>query len=352
MKVIIDISPLKSKHKTRGIGIYTRMLVETLVKIGGKNQYILTTKADDIKDADLIHYPYFDLFFRTLPLKKRLKSIVTIHDVIPLALPELFPVGIRGSINFFFQRLALKSVRAIITDSHNSKRDIIRFLKIDPKRIHVIHLAASKDFRKSTPDAMDQARKKYKLPNSYLLYVGDVNPNKNIPRLIEAFSIVLKKFPNQHLLLVGRAFANKKLSEIRAIRRTIKNQGLRKKVLLRSAVPLDPSDDLAAIYSAADAYIQPSIYEGFGLPILEAFACETPVVTSQAASLPEVTGDAAIKINPHKPKSIADGVRKVLTLKSEEKRNLVAMGKAQAKLFSWTATAKKTMNVYGTVLKG
>jgi glycosyltransferase involved in cell wall biosynthesis len=351
MKVIIDISPLKTMHKTRGIGMYTRRLVEALSQLDKKNQYILTTKSEQIKDADLIHYPYFDLFFYTLPIRKKTKTLVTIHDIIPLIFPKDFPIGIRGSLNLFLQKLALKSVCAVITDSQNSKKDIIKYLKINPSKVHVVYLAAAKEFKPATQTEITRVQRKYKLPQRFILYVGDVNPNKNLIRLLEAFTSLTKKFSDVYLVLVGRAFRNKRLPQVRAIRSKIKENFLQEKVLIKSNVTLDPIDDLSAIYSAAAVYIQPSLYEGFGLPILEAFACETPVVAASAASIPEIINDAAILVNPQKTESIVNGLTKALSLSSSQRKALIKKGKAQANKFSWRQTAMETVEVYKQIIR-
>lgn len=352
MKVIIDISPLQSKHKTRGIGMYTRRLVEALREVDKKNQYILTTKSEHIKDADLIHYPYFDLFFHTLPIRNKTDSVVTIHDVIPLIFPKKFPVGIRGSLNLFLQKQALKNVQAIITDSQNSKKDIKKFLKINPSMIEVIYLAAAKEFQPQDSVAIGRVHKKYKLPEKFILYVGDVNPNKNLESLLDAFTSLAKKSDDIYLVLVGRVFRNKNLPQVQAIRSRIKENQLENKILIKSNVPLDPIDDLAAIYSAATVYVQPSLYEGFGLPILEAFACGTPVVAASTSSIPEIVNSSAILINPRKTESLAQGLKKALSLSKGKRQLMIEKGKAQANKFSWSKTAKQTIEVYNRVKRG
>lgn len=350
MKVIIDISPLKTGHKTRGIGMYTRRLVETLHKVDKRNQYILTTKAKFVRNADLVHFPYFDLFFHTLPLWRKTKTVVTIHDLIPLILTKEFPVGIRGKAAFLLQRLALRNVDAVITDSENSKKDIINFLKITPEAIHVIYLAADEAFKPQPKPRLIRVKERYRLPDKYILYVGDVNPNKNLDSLIHAMKTVCTKFPDVHLVMVGRAFANTTLPQIQIIKKVIEESAMKEGVHTIANVPLDPSTTLAAIYSQASVYVQPSLYEGFGLPILEAFACEVPVVAAQAASIPEVAGEAVIYIDPKDTKSIAEGIQKALNLSPDARRTLVEKGKQQCRKFSWEKTVKQTIAVYRSVV--
>lgn len=351
MKVIIDISPLKSAHKTRGIGMYTRRLVDAVREIDKDNKYILTTKSDHISDADIIHYPYFDLFFHTLPLKKQTKTVVTIHDLIPLMFPKDFPSGIKGKIRFFLQRTALKNVNTIITDSQNSKKDIIKYLNINENKISVVYLAAAKEFTPKSEKEILEIRKKYNLPEKFVLYVGDVNANKNLIQLIEAFCEVNNSHPKLHLVLVGRAFKNHKLVQVKEIKEKIVNSKLEDKVHIISNVPLDPSKDLVAIYNAASVYVQPSLYEGFGLPILEAFACGTPVVASNVSSIPEITGDAAILVNPNSIPQIASGIKKAITLSETNRNKLIEKGMLQAKKFSWKKTALETIAIYKKIIE-
>lgn len=352
MKVIIDISPLQSAHKGRGIGIYTRNLVAALERIDNKNKYLLTTKSSQVKDADIIHYPYFDLFFRTLPLKKRAKSVVTIHDLIPLIFPKDFPPGIKGRIRLSLQKMSLSNIDAIITDSQNSKNDIIRLLKIDPAKIKVIYLASDERIKPANQKSVIRIRKEYKLPEKFILYVGDVNPNKNLLILIKAFSLVVKNHPDTHLVLVGRALSKKLIPEVKEIKEQIKKFNLEDKVHLISNVPLDPVKDLSAIYTAATLYIQPSLYEGFGLPILEAFACKTPVVAANSSSIPEVASDAAILVDPSSEDNIYQGINLVLNLDQSSVNNLVNKGTKQLHNFSWEKTAAETLDVYKSLYQG
>ncbi len=351
MKVVIDISPLKTRHKTRGIGIYTRRLVEALQRFDRKNKYVLTTKFKDVDDADLVHYPYFDLFFHTLPIRKHTKTVVTIHDLTPLVFPNEFRPGLKGRYRFIFQRLALRSVDAVITDSENSKKDIKKFLKIPNQQLNVIYLAAAEEFRPQNKKQIEKVKKKYKVPNKFALYVGDVNYNKNIKRLIEAFSKVVRKHPKLHLVLVGSALKDKTLTQVKEITEEIESKSLTNKVLFLPNVTIDPPNDLAALYSAAEVYIQPSLYEGFGLPVLEAFASGTIVVSSNTSSLPEITGEAAIMVNPTFSSEIAKGIEKAVNLTTKSKETMIKMGLKQAAKFSWKKTAEETIKVYKKVIR-
>jgi len=346
MKVVIDISPLKSAHKTRGIGTYTRNLAESLIQIDPKNDYILTSKPNHLA-TDLIHYPYFDFFFPTLPFKKTKPTIVTIHDTIPLIFPQHYKPGLKGKINLIRQKLALQSADAIITDSNNSKKDIAHYLNQPNQKIHVVHLAANRQFKKASQAEIKRVRKKYHLPAKFVLYVGDINYNKNLKALINAFSKTNSKF---HLVFVTRALRNKHLPEAKIIFQSLKQYNLKERFHLLTNVPLDPSSDLIAIYSTATAYVQPSLYEGFGLPVLEALKCQTLVISSNAASLPEVGGDAVIYFDPKNINSLTSALTKTLNLSYPKRQRLIAEGLKQANKFSWDETAKNTIKIYQQII--
>src|SRR3989338_7050543 len=145
MKVAINATPLKSAHKNRGIGYYTYNLIENLKKDRAISVQTFTN-ISEVKDADIVHYPWFDFFFHILPFTKVAPTVVTIHDVIPLIFKEKYPVGFKGQVNSFLQKLALRNCKAFITDSRVSKKDIIKYLKISDEKINVVPLAADNNF--------------------------------------------------------------------------------------------------------------------------------------------------------------------------------------------------------------
>ena len=273
MKIALDISPISessnSAHKVRGVGFYINMLVDNLEKFDTKNEYVFVTDNKFPKDADLIHYPYFDLFFHTLPInKKASRVVVTIHDIIPLIFPEHFPVGLKGNINLRLQKLALKNVDAVICDSQTSKQDVINKLSLPEDKIHVVYLAPSEKFRPTTDKkVLSVVAKKYKLSGKFALYVGDVNWNKNLQNLIESIKIA-----KVNLVMVGKALADKSLLQTQVLNKLIKKLNLSEKIVKTGYVP---DEDLVAIYNLADLTLLPSYYEGFGLPVLESMACRS-----------------------------------------------------------------------------
>ena len=351
MRVAIDVSPLKTGHKFRGIGFYTERLVKAIKKFDKENEYVFIDHRSSVIDHqfDLIHYPYFDLFFLTLPIKKPAPVAVTIHDVIPLVFPEHYPKGLKGWCKLQRQKLSLKNVRVVITDSQNSKKDIVKYLGFSKDKIFVVPLAPGEEFRliKSTP-LLYRIREKYKLPDTFVLYVGDVNWNKNIPGLIKAFKTI-ERLNNEamKLVLVSKALEDRNLPETKTILRLIKELGLNNRIKILGFVP---TKDLVAIYNLAAAYCQPSFYEGFGLPVLEAMACGTPVVCSKTSSLPEVVGDAAIFVDPKDIKSIAQGIKHVIE-NEEVKETFRKKSISRASQFSWKKTAEKTIGVYKKILR-
>ncbi len=339
MKVYIDDSPLKNENSTRGVGYYTRHLIEAVEKY--YPEIVITSIA---KEADIIHYTYFDLFFLTLPLIKTKPTIVTIHDVIPLLYPKYFPVGVRGTIRFWLQQLSLKNTTAIVTVSEHSKKDISKYLHIHPEKIHVAYQSISNDFKPVGEAAKRSVIKKYGLDAPFFMYIGDVNYNKNIPRLIEAFATIHKH--DAMLVLVGKTFLHDKLLEVIAIDEIIRKYDVHQRVRQLGFVP---DEDLPVLYSLATAYVQPSLYEGFGIPVLQAFACGTPVVSSNRSALPELIDDAALEINPTDVHDISKKLEEILH-NEQLRTTLVKKGFARAKLFTQKQFADAIVALYKEVL--
>ncbi len=341
MKVVISLKPLQSGSKTRGIGVYTRELIRTLQELYPQDEFIPTTHDYYHQDADLVHFPFFDPFFLTLPLRKTKPTVVTVHDLIPLKFPQHFPKGFRGTLKWWIQRYSLKQVDHIITDSFSSQEDIHQILQFSKDKITVIPLGPNVRYSRVPKQLKLNVIQEYNLPSKYLLYVGDINWNKNIPGLIKEFS----KLQNRrlHLVLVGGVFQQKKMiPELREILNLINKSPLKERIHLLGFVP---SHHLPALYALAFAYIQPSWYEGFGLPILEAMEHRCPVITSNQGSLPEVGGEAVIYFDPHKSGDLAAKVNYLLD-NPRKRKTLVELGKQQAKKFNWKQTAQKTYEVY------
>lgn len=343
MRIALDTSPLFTGHESRGIGAYTKNLIKEfksgkwdfdLVFFDGKNYPA---------DVDLVHYPYFDLYFRTLPIRRDKVRIVTLHDVIPLVFPQHYPVGIKGRINFFFQKIALKNVDTVICDSKTSKEDIANKLSFPKAKIHVVYLAPSDKFRPiNNPSVLLPVAKKYKLPKKFALYVGDVNWHKNIANMLKAVKIA-----GCDLVMVGKALLDDKIPQAREIDGFIGKLGLNKRIIKTGFIE---EDDLAAIYNLAKVTLLPSYYEGFGLPVLESMACGTPVVASNVSSIPEISKNNIFFCDPADSQDIAKKIKEVFGLSQDKLGRLSEKLIGESKKYSWHRVATETVNIYRSVI--
>lgn len=348
LKVLFETSVLSSGHSSRGIGTYARLLLEELEKIEDIQIIKSSTLTGEEKISyDIVHYPFFDFFKTTLPFNPLTKKIVTIHDVIPLIFPDFYKPGIKGKLRFKKQKLALKTVSAVITDSQASKNDIVKYLGVSPTKIHVVQLAASSDLEAQDEKTIRKVKKKYALPKKYILYVGDINYNKNIPQLIKA----LKYLPEDiKLVCVGRNFVPQDIPEWKWIETQVALSEVFDRVTFVNTVLTQDMHDLAAIYSGASVYVQPSLYEGFGLPVLEAMRCKTPVVSTQNSSLIEVGGEFAV-FTQETAEEMAQTIQSVLDWSKTKRINWTRSAYKWASTFSWAKTAQETVAVYKHVTK-
>ena len=348
MKVAIDLTPLYSAHQFRGIGFYTKRLVEAMEKIAPKKgielEFVKSTDRLLFVEADVIHFPYFSPFFLTLPGKKLAKSVVTIHDLIPIKYLEHYPPGIRGKLRWEIQKRRLKKVEAVITDSEYWREEIPKLSGFPKEKIFVIPLAAGEEFKKLEIKKLRNlgVKEKYQLPDNFVLYVGDVNWNKNVEGLIKASAKSKIKIQNLKLVLVGKAFEDRDLKETNSILQLIKELNLINQTKILGYVP---TEDLVGIYNLATVFCLPSFSEGFGLPVLEAMACGCPVVAGRTSSLPEICDEAAVLVDPYDINDIARGTKKAM----ENKEKLGEKGIKQAGKFSWQQTANFTLEVYEKV---
>jgi len=347
MKIAIDVSPLQTGHKIRGVGFYLEHLKDALVKYYPENEYVFFERGKSLpKDIDLVHFPYFEPFFLALPLYKKFKTVVTVHDLTPIVFPEAFPRGIKGEIKWQMQKFALKKADAVITDSKSSKKDIIKFIGARESKVKVVYLAVGEQFKKLTDDSWkEEIRKKYNLPKKFVLYVGDVTWNKNLPRLIDAVKKL--KIP---LVMIGKSLTSDNYdkdnpwnADLNRINELAKGDSSIIRLGFVSA------EDLIAVYNLATVFVLPSLYEGFGLPILEAMACGCPVVTSTEGSLGEVAGNAACYVDAYDVESIASGIKEVFESENLQKQ-LRKKGFENVKKFSWEKTAAETIKAYEGVL--
>lgn len=346
MRIAIDHSPIsegsKTLHKIRGTGFYTKHLIAALVKYHPENEYIFLTPGEKIeKKVDIYHYPYFEPFFLSLPIRKPGKTVVTIHDVTPLVFPQDFPVGIKGRLKLGIQKILIKRVDSIITDSQSSKNDIEKILHIPSSKVFSIPLACSDTYKQIniSKAKKEEILKKYNIPENFILYVGDATPNKNLKRLVDACSEL-----GIPLVMVGGALVKKVESHPwNKDLIYVQNKASEDKNIFLLGFVSD--EDLALLYNMAAVFVFLSFYEGFGLPILEAASCGAPIVASHAGSIPEVIGEAALFVDPFDLISIKREIKQVFVNSSLQKE-LSKKALKQAKKFSWKETADRTVKIY------
>lgn len=287
-----------------------------------------------VPSADVFWAMHYDVPF--LPVRAR-RRLVTIHDMAHLAVPDGMGLAKRAYARLFYWRAAQSD--AILTVSEFSKREILAYERVRPERVHVVYNGVEDSLR-PCGDARQiaVARDRYGIPPRYLLFVGNLKPNKNLPRLLAAFARAKRQTPQLKetaLVVVGRRSGLRTgEGDLDDLLRVL---GL---VCGRDVVLAGEVDDaeLRALYTGALAFVFPSLYEGFGLPPLEAMACGCPVLAARAASLPEVCGDAALYFSPRAPEEMAAALSRIAAeprLRSE----LRASGLRHTKRFSWDAAA-------------
>jgi glycosyltransferase involved in cell wall biosynthesis len=398
--------PLRIAIDTRrvadfGIGTYIRNLVRALARIDDRNQYQLITTGTAVAelsglpqnfqtvafaggkkeplaglaqvrygfflrnlDADLFHIP-----LNSVPLLMPKPYLVTIHDMSTLLFAG--QLGYANRLRHFFLRRGLIRADRVIAVSMATCRDVETVLGIPASRMRVVYNAPDPIFHSAAvmaqaqgeesgppggsrgtlrmdipgryPPEIQRVLDRYRIHYPFLLYVGRTNPQKNIPRLVEAFAVLRGEIQDHsfyrdlRLLIIGD-----EISRYPALRHAVIQSRVEDSVRFLGFVPIDT---LRAFYQAAAAFVFPSLYEGFGLPPLEAMACGTPVVSSSVSSLPEVVGDAAEIVNPENVFDIARGMREVL-LNHALRVRLVERGFEQARRFSWERTAQQVLDAY------
>ena len=354
-----------------GIGTYIRNLLRQLARLDHDTEYVIFSRPDDREAlaslgenfravpetagnysfaeqvkiplavrrerVTLFHAPHY-----VLPPLVTCPSVVTIHDCIHLMFPQYLPN--RRSLAYARTSISLAARRAtrVLTVSESSKRDILRFVDVRPEKIDVIYNSYDERFGgEPKEEDMDRVRERYQLHDQFVLYAGNVKPHKNLERLIEAFQLVRNRgLDHLKLVLIGDD-----ISKYTALRRAVHRHQLHKYVRFLGYLP---EETLAVMYRLAGVFVFPSLYEGFGLPPLEAMASGTPVVTSNVSSLPEVAGNAAVLVDPYDAHAIADGIYRVLT-DEQLRADLRRLGLARAKQFSWEASVRRVREIYGQV---
>ncbi len=348
LTIVFDDAPLHSAHAHRGIGAYTRALIKALRNKPNTTVLLASETAQNRHktQADITHYPLFDLFFPTLPIAFGKKTVVTIHDTIPLLYPKHYEPGLRGRLALYRQRFALLFVSGVVTVSEKSKTDIVQQLRVPAQKVFVAYNGNNPEIVAQKPKVIAAVTKKYNLPNKYVLYVGDINYNKNIPQLIKMMKFLPEEY---HLVCVGKQFVEQDIPEWRWIEAQVAMSDIADRVHFITDLPITEPTDLAALYSGAAVYVQPSLYEGFGLPIIEAMHCLCPVVSSNGGALPEIGGDAALYAQPT-AEDLAAQVMEVLSWSIQERKRRVQKAHSWAKRYTWQKTATKLLELYTTLV--
>ena len=285
--------------------------------------------------VDVYHAPYL------IPVIAPCPTVVTIHDIGFRVLPEYYSQH-KAHLRCALVGLSAHRAGAIITDSESSRADIARVLRVGPGRIHVIPLAASEAF---TPGDRDRARRwvveSLGVDPPFVLAVGYASARKNVARLIEAVEAVVRRRPGPLSLVIAGTPGDEPEGALRS-----RFPSLGERLVFTGGIT---EAALVDLYRAADVFAFPSLYEGFGLPVLEAMACGTPVVAANSSSLPEVAGDAALLVDPGDVGALAEALERVL-FGASLASDLVGRGLARAAQFSWERTAELTHEVYRSVL--
>lgn len=375
MRIAIDIRRMYEF----GLATYIRNVVRTLGRIDSTNEYYLvgaaprfeqlgdlpenfhflplqnpeTTFANYLEmhkvinahEVDLIHVPH--TFWR--PLITRAPYVITVHDLLDYMYRARTNNDMRRVMHSYFTRKVMHDAARIIAVSNFTKRDVGRFFDVKPEKIDVIYNALDETFLRghSTPAEQAMIRGRYQVDSPFLLYAGRISPHKNVARIIEAFSALkgeLAKegaFPDLKLLVIGD-----EVSKNPDIRRAVIRSGVQHDVRFLGYVSIDV---LRIFFDMAKVFVFPSLYEGFGLPPLEAMAHGTPVVASNSSALPEVVGNAALMVNPENIFEISRALLRVLTDQALRER-MKAAGLEQAQRFSWEASVSRMLKLYEQVV--
>ncbi len=389
MKIGIDARTILNPEKGEAIGVghYTYQLIRHLLAIDRENEYILffdfRVREKDVKkfaqpNVKIKFYPFSDykkylpgayneiLGMATLarenldvvhttspmsriPVSYRGKTIVTVHDLAAYKVPDVFPQLKRSKIKTTTS-LMISHADRIITASQSTKNDVMEIFDTKDDKIKVIHSGFDKRMAEESQVSREKVLEKYGVNQGkkYILFLGTIEPIKNITRLFEAF----KKFKedcvrdnkacNHKLVMAGK---NGWLAQ--EYRQIAKDLGLAKDVIFTGYVI---GDELVPLFKNADFFVMPSLYEGFGMTVLEAFATGTPAILSNVSSIPEVAGDAAILVNPLKTEEIAEAMKRLAT-DENLKNELRAKGFTQVEKFNWEKCARETLEVYKSLMQ-
>lgn len=351
MRVGIDVQ--STLGQKTGIGLYTTNLLQALRRVAPHHEYVelawgpsrelrtdqrlywqqwvLPRRARDMH-IDVLHVPGFDA-----PFLKSCPIVLTVHDLIG----RIFPKNLPPVSRFYWQYWLPFTIRwadIVVVDSHHTKSDLIHLVGIPSDRIYVVHLGVDSSFRPLQQDdaALAIVRLKYNLPLKFILYVGTIEPRKGLDTLLMAYAVLADKVSHDLVIAGKKGWYTESLFQL------IKTYNLEQRVHFTGYVA---DEDLPKLYNLATLFVYPSRYEGFGLPPLEAMACGVPVICSNAASLPEVVGNAAWLVPPDDAYALAIAIGQVL----EDQQLQAALrlkGLERAKQFTWEKTARQMVRIY------
>jgi glycosyltransferase involved in cell wall biosynthesis len=375
MRIAIDIR----KINEFGVGTYIWNLVRNLAAIDLQNEYLLSGSHRNFHELGplppnfrQLYQPEEETLWRdhiTIPLSLRRKNVdvvhvphhqasffnpcklvVTIHDCVHLLFPHEDSSKFQNYRSYLQTKRVVESARHVLAVSKSTKQDLINIFELPESKISVVHNALDERFALShTPEERKQVLERYQLKDPFVLYSGKIRPHKNIHRLIEAFAVLKseladnEKYKNLKLIIIGD-----ELSKHQYLRLTVIRSGAQQDVRFFGFVPYPI---LRVFYQSAVLFAFPSLYEGFGLPPLEAMANRTPVIASNTSSLPEVLEDAAVLVNPENVFDIARGMKAIL-LDDMLRQKLVQKGADQVGKFSWNVAAQKVLETYEAVAGG
>lgn len=318
---LCDVSKLSTKNQ--------------LFKIAWQHLY-LPARIKNI-GIDVFHEPTF-----VAPYFKKCPTVITIHDLSYKLLPDCYTLRNRLYLEWLMER-SINSSDKIIAISENTKKDLLLNYRIKEEKVKVVYEGVDEVFcpvADLNDGSIDMVKAKYGIKGDFILMVSLISPRKNMVNLIRAFSMLKKKRRISHqLVIVGKkGWLYKEVFEEAVA------SGYEKDIIFCNFVP---QYDLVSLYNAAAVFVYPSLYEGFGLPLLEAMACDCPVVASNCSSIPEVCADAALLVDPHDPAAFADALFRIL-FDMALRRSLIEKGRARVSVFSWEKTAEETVKIYSS----
>lgn len=377
-----DMRPLQKgfkAHKERGIGVYTKSLITRRELAPGELSIIpfhdscyeageaIKTGSTEYTVGRLMSFarPYMKEYFnqhllmrrvieRTLkkaganrmffpthldaPAGLKAPYAVTAHDMIHSALLDRHYSSFKQRMHISKQIEVLENASLIIAVSNHTKEDLLRYARVEEGRVVVVHNGVEKDFRPGAPDAL----KRFSLPQKFVLNIGGIDWRKNMELLLGSFGALVKSGSDLDLVIAGAIEGDPQYSKFM---RSIEDRSLKPRV---HTIGYVSKDELISLYNRASIFFYPSLYEGFGLPVLEAMACGTPVISTNRSSIPEVAGEAAVALDPNEPASFDEALIK-LAGSGAEREKLSEAGIKRAKQFSWDICAKKTWEALSAV---